>query len=124
MPAVLLCDDNGDYLASLGHWLSLHGYVVTLAKGGYEALCQLRDKGFDLVLLDISMPTMDGIEVMKLANGHMPPVIIVTGMPERIPKPLPEPIRHVVCKPIEPEELLAYIQDVVGPGTADVEALK
>lgn len=83
---LLLIDDDPIVLQSLGKLLEVEGYQVESARNGFEALEKAQDQVFDLVISDIRMPGMDGIEVIqKLREIHqerqrkMIPEILITG---------------------------------------------
>ncbi len=66
---LLLVDDTELFLKSFERLLSREGYLVTTAKNGLEAMdCIARDS-FDLVVTDIEMPEMDGIELLRRIQG-------------------------------------------------------
>ena len=80
-PSLLIVDDEPSILQSLGGLLSDEGFEVTTAVNGYEALKTIDEESPDLVLLDIWMPGIDGIETLKeikKENSHIQ-VIIITG---------------------------------------------
>jgi diguanylate cyclase (GGDEF)-like protein len=80
---VLIVDDVEDNRALLGRRFAKRGYLVAEAENGYKALDLIEQQAFDLVLLDILMPGIDGIEVLKRIRArHSPdilPVIMVTA---------------------------------------------
>jgi len=80
-PSVLIVDDEPSILKSLGGLLSDEGFKVSTASNGYEALKSIDTESPDLVLLDIWMPGMDGIETLKEIKRDNPfiQVIIITG---------------------------------------------
>ncbi len=80
-PSVLIVDDEPSILQSLGGLLSDEGFEVTTAANGYEALKNIETDAPDLVLLDIWMPGMDGIETLTEIKRDNPfiQVIIITG---------------------------------------------
>jgi len=80
-PSVLIVDDEPSILQSLGGLLSDEGFEVTTAANGYEALKNIETDSPDLVLLDIWMPGMDGIETLTEIKRDNPfiQVIIITG---------------------------------------------
>ena len=80
-PTLLIVDDEPSILQSLGGLLSDEGFVVTTAANGYEALKIIEAESPDLVLLDIWMPGIDGIETLKEIKKENPniQVIIITG---------------------------------------------
>jgi two-component system nitrogen regulation response regulator NtrX len=80
-PSLLIVDDEPSILQSLGGLLSDEGFEVTTAANGYEALKTIEVESPDLVLLDIWMPGIDGIETLKEIKKKSPniQVIIITG---------------------------------------------
>ena len=81
LPSVLVVDDEPSIVQSLSGLLSDEGYKVSTAVDGYEALKVVDSDSPDLVLLDIWMPGMDGIETLKEIKKYHPhtQVIIITG---------------------------------------------
>ena len=80
-PAILIVDDNKSIIDSLEGILSDDGFEVSHAYNGYEALKRIQVDSPDIVLLDIWMPGMDGIETLKEIKKEYPhlPVIMITG---------------------------------------------
>ncbi|MBU8849060.1 MAG: sigma-54 dependent transcriptional regulator [Desulfobacterales bacterium] len=80
-PAVLIVDDEITIIESLEGILSDDGFEVMHAFNGYEALKKIEAESPDIVLLDIWMPGMDGIETLKEIKKIMPslPVVMITG---------------------------------------------
>ncbi len=78
---VLLVDDEKGYLNVLSNRLSRRSIIATKAFSGTEAIQILRKKDFDVVVLDLKMEDMNGIEVLKIIKKMVPelPVIILTG---------------------------------------------
>jgi diguanylate cyclase (GGDEF)-like protein/PAS domain S-box-containing protein len=83
-PSVLLVDDEPRILASLNALLGGKGYAITLAGGGQEAIGELQKAEFDLVILDLHMPTVGGQDVMDYmnANNRRCNVIVTSGASE------------------------------------------
>lgn len=83
MPAILLIDDDKDFSGLAAAHFSKQGYEVTLAEGGREGLDKAAAARPDIVLLDIMMPDMNGVEVLRELNSDPDtsdiPVIILTG---------------------------------------------
>lgn len=80
-PAVLIVDDETSIIDSLEGILSDDGFEVIHAYNGYEALKKIETQSPDIVLLDIWMPGMDGIETLKEIKKLSPnlPVVMITG---------------------------------------------
>ncbi|MEX2116021.1 MAG: sigma-54 dependent transcriptional regulator [Bacteroidota bacterium] len=80
--SVLAVDDEEHYLDVLKTVLGEEGYAVRTANDGVEAINLLQSSSFDLILLDIRMPRVDGIEVLKYIRDHFldMPVIMLTGV--------------------------------------------
>jgi two-component system nitrogen regulation response regulator NtrX len=80
-PTIMIIDDEPTILKSLGGLLADEGFEVITASNGYEGLKLIEEKSPDLVLLDIWMPGIDGIETLKEIKKSQPSlqVIIITG---------------------------------------------
>ena len=80
-PSILIVDDEPSIRQSLGGLLSDEGFEILTAANGYEALKAMDKDSPDLVLLDIWMPGIDGIETLKEIKNSNPyiQVIIITG---------------------------------------------
>ena len=78
---VLIAEDEEHLGAILKHFLRSRGYAVTMCRDGRAALTELHAVPYDVALIDIVMPEMDGLEVLRhLQNEPAPPeVIIITG---------------------------------------------
>lgn len=83
---ILLVDDDEDMLMMTGRWLKKAGYDVKSASSGREAIECIKEDIPDLVLLDFSMPDMDGIATLSAIRStdgiSGTPVIFLTGMEE------------------------------------------
>jgi EAL domain-containing protein (putative c-di-GMP-specific phosphodiesterase class I)/CheY-like chemotaxis protein len=81
---LLIVDDDVVVLQSTGRLLRSFGYVVVEVKNGQEALALLDHEPFDIVLSDIGMPGLDGIELLRRVHHRDPyvPVVLFTGAPE------------------------------------------
>lgn len=80
---ILLVEDNQESRELMKYILKSLGYRVIVAEDGLEALELAEQEPFDLIMMDISMPIMDGITVVKIIKQHKPiakiPVIAVTA---------------------------------------------
>ena len=79
MPRILIVDDEEDFRMLLRLSLEMVGHEVEEAATGQQALQRLGEEGLDLVLLDIRLPDLDGLDVLRrLADGH-PPVAVMSA---------------------------------------------
>ena len=81
MPSILIIDDEKSIRKTLTEILSYEGYKIDEAADGEEGLKRFREKNYDLVLCDIKMPKLDGIEFLEKAKeiNDETPVIIISG---------------------------------------------
>lgn len=81
MPDILIIDDEKAIRKTLSEILSFEGYKVDEAADGDEGVKKIREKTYDLVLCDIKMPKLDGIEFLQKSNEINPdvPVIMISG---------------------------------------------
>ena len=116
MYRVLVCDDEKDIVSALEIYLSSEGYEVVKAYNGKEALEAVKLQDIHLVLMDIMMPVMDGIQAMaeirKISNV---PVILLTAKSEDTDKVLGLTIGadDYVTKPFNPVELQASVKSQI-----------
>lgn len=116
MKSVLLTDDDPDCQGIVKSLLENEGMTVQCAESGEEALGELRERTFDLLITDLNLPGLDGFGLSKKALEIAPytPVIMITGdISPGIPRLAEEiGIKKVLFKPFNPTEILAAIRDV------------
>jgi CheY-like chemotaxis protein len=122
---ILVIDDDAGVRASIKVILTSHGFAVTTAESGPAGLNTLKGASFDLAIIDVFMPDMDGIKTMKAVHQLNPslPIIAISGvrlrlsggtaldMISKIPGFAP-----VTClqKPFRPRDLLAAVTSSIG----------
>ena len=116
-PALLVVDDNEDNRYVLSQQLNIQGYDnITTATNGHEALNNLRSKSFDLVLLDIMMPDLNGYEVLERMRSSPElrniPVIMISGIGEldSVVRCIELGAEDYLPKPFEPTLLRARVR--------------
>jgi len=115
-PSVLIVDDNINNLQVLGGFLQNEGLLVEFALDGMSALKWLDKKKFDLILLDIMMPGMDGYEVCSTIKKNLPiseiPIIFITAKidSESIIKGFEAGAVDYITKPFIKSELLIRVK--------------
>lgn len=116
-PSALVVDDEKSSRLNIKDLLSSEGFHVEEADDGLSALEFLKRKSFDVVLLDIRMPKMDGLTVLKQMKKLQPqlPVIMFTafGTSERAIEAMKVGAFDYVTKPFDVEELLAVVRRAV-----------
>lgn len=80
---IMIVDDEAGIRAILFEALADKGFNVTLARDGKDSYCQMRDRRFDLLITDINMPNINGIELLKKMKqeNRGERVIVMTGEP-------------------------------------------
>ncbi len=81
-PRVLLIDDEAAFVANIAELLERRGYKVSTAGNGEDGLRVLKEKSFDVVVLDLRMPGISGMDVLREIKTDLktsPEVIILTG---------------------------------------------
>lgn len=113
MAMILVVDDDPKIRSVLGRGLRFEGYDVQLAADGYEALRIARAMPLDLVVLDVMLPGMDGLEVCRrLRRGMSAPILMLTArdaVPDRIAG-LDSGADDYLIKPFDFDELLARVR--------------
>lgn len=110
---IVVCDDEKDIAAALEIYLAAEGYRVLKAENGREALSLAAKEEVHLMLLDIMMPQMDGLETLaKLREFSNIPVIFLTAKGEDTDKILGLNIGadDYITKPFNPVEVLARVR--------------
>jgi CheY-like chemotaxis protein/anti-sigma regulatory factor (Ser/Thr protein kinase) len=114
---ILVVDDDRTTRDLIRFQLKSAGYAVEAAVDGAAALDRIRRHRFDLVLLDVWMPGMDGLEVLtRLRDEPVPPKVVVMtadDAPQTLLKAIRERAHRYLAKPVEPEALLALVRSVL-----------
>ncbi|MDQ4054282.1 MAG: response regulator [Actinomycetota bacterium] len=117
VPTVLVCDDDAATRAMISHLLSSHGYAVIGAASGEEALTLAAQQIPAAVLMDLTLPGMDGWTAIAglRANErtHHVPVLIVSGSQ---PGPAPVDVAAWLTKPLDVAGLLAALEGAIAAG--------
>lgn len=113
MQRILVVDDDPEILSLLKRGLSYEGYAVETVSNGAEALAKAREKEPDLVVLDVMMPEMDGVEVARrLRQAGDVPILMLTAkgtVADRVAG-LDGGADDYVVKPFAFDELLARVR--------------
>jgi CheY-like chemotaxis protein/nitrogen-specific signal transduction histidine kinase len=119
MGKVLLAEDNSNNQLLISHYLRKLGAEVTIANNGAEALEQARAGDFDLILMDMQMPVMDGLEAIRQlrGSGYTRPIVSLTAnvMQSDIENCLSAGSNDFLAKPIETEKFNATVGGYLKP---------
>ena len=113
--SILIVEDDANIRETLSTILQQKGYSTDTAKNGQEAIEKSKTKYFNLALLDIKLPDMEGTKLLTLMHEDLPKMvkIMVTGYPslENAVEALNLGADAYVMKPIKPDKLLALIKE-------------
>ncbi len=123
--SILLVEDDHNFGDVLKSYLEMHDFEITLAPNGLEGLNQFKKKPFDLCILDVMMPKMDGFTLAKEIRDRDQniPIIFLTAknMKEDIVAGFKLGADDYVSKPFNSEELLVRIQAVLKRSRSEIE---
>jgi len=112
---VLLIDDETVFVESLSKVLARRGITVQSAPDGHRALDLLTNQQFDVIVLDLRMPGMDGLATLKAIRGRdtLTPVLVLTGNIDvkQVSDGLKEGAAEVLLKPCPVENLVSSIEN-------------
>jgi len=113
--SILIVEDDANIRETLSTILQQDGYSTDTAENGHEAIQKSQTKFFNLALLDIKLPDMEGTKLLTTMHGNMPKMvkIMVTGYPllENAVESLNLGADAYVIKPVKPEKLLWLIEE-------------
>jgi two-component system, OmpR family, response regulator len=128
-PRILIVDDEQSVQTLLAYPLEKEGFEVVSARDGMEALDRASEQSFDLIVLDLMLPKVDGFEVCRQLRAHSSvPIIMLTAKAEEIDTVLGLELGadDYITKPFSVREFTSRVKAVLrrvdrGPGSADDE---
>ena len=119
MKHVMVVDDEVDILTCLDEALSAEGYRVTAVASGAEALDLLAREVPDLIILDLRMPQISGIEVLKELRAKHPelPIVVCTGLSGYRDdfEVVTSNVAAFLEKPLDIERVVRTVRELLGP---------
>ncbi|MEM7345899.1 MAG: response regulator, partial [Chloroflexota bacterium] len=118
----MLAEDNERIINTFLEYLQLHGYRITIARNGYEAIDRASEETPDIVLMDVQMPGLDGLEATHRLRAMTEladvPIIALTAlaMPGDQDECLAAGANAYLSKPISPQLLVKTIEAQVSNG--------
>lgn len=113
--SILIVEDDANIRETLRTLLQQEGYSTDTAKDGREAIQKTKAKFFNLALLDIKLPDMEGTKLLTAIHENLPKMvkIMITGYPslENAIEALNHGADAYIIKPAKPEKLLALIEE-------------
>jgi len=113
--SILIVEDDANISETLNTILQQEGYNTDTAKNGQEAIRKSKDKFFNMALLDIKLPDIEGTKLLATMHKTLPKMIkiMVTGYPslENAVEALNQGADAYIIKPVKPEKLLALIEE-------------
>jgi len=114
-PTILIVDDNEDLLETFAMILKRRGFCVETAENGASAVDKFREHDFDVTLMDIVMPEMNGVEAFRQIREMHPgaSIILMTAYSEEelIQTARDEGAQHVIHKPVRIDRLIELIKE-------------
>lgn len=122
MTKILIVEDESSFSEALSFLLGKEGYDVSVAATGTDAIKQFGENGADLILLDLMIPEISGVEVCKsIRTTSQVPIIMLTAKDSEIDKVVGLELGadDYVTKPYSSRELIARIKAVLRRGTSE-----
>jgi CheY-like chemotaxis protein len=127
MTVILIAEDNADVRTLLHRVFDRAGFTVLTAVDGRDALHAVRRHRPDVVLTDLDMPHLDGLQLCRAIRqdptlGHTPVTILSGGLHPGDPRTHGADVCHVLLKPFNTEKLVAAMRQLVDDGGHDHRA--
>lgn len=121
MKNILVVEDNEENLKLFKDILGLQNYEVKTAQDGFEGLEELTENNYDLLILDLNLPRMNGFELMKKINNDKikcPPILVVSAhaMEKEIKEAQALGCTKYITKPINIIDFLTTVKRILNEG--------
>jgi two-component system OmpR family response regulator len=118
--SVLVIDDDPTILLLLGAVARRNGLACVTASDGESALGQIRGRDFDVILLDLNLPTVNGFEVLRVIRDDAPRLLVRTIVVSGAPREMLDELRatagvwRVIAKPVDIRDLESEVMACLG----------
>ncbi len=128
MPRILIAEDEAAILRVLAMWLTRNGFEVFEARDGVEALAIIDSQPLDVIISDVNMPRLDGLELVRLLREErhaQTPFILLSARSdqERLAEMTSRFGVHLYPKPFVPSRLVADIQTLLAATASSNDSL-
>jgi two-component system response regulator HydG len=117
---ILIVDDDMGICETLSDIMEIKGYQTAIALDGYEAIQKVKDVGFDVILMDIKMPGINGVETFKQIKRIRPETSVVMmtayAVEDLIGEALREGAYGVLYKPFDMQQMIGLLEGIRGGG--------
>lgn len=115
---ILICEDEEIMLTALAFRMRRQGFEVITAEDGREAMQKIEEHQPDIIVTDIMMPHLSGIQLLEMMRGEMNsevPIIIISALEreETILETFRKGANDFIAKPFKPNELILRIKKII-----------
>ncbi len=117
---LLFADDDKDFCSNMEDILSDKGYRVIVSHDSHSAIQEVREHKFDIIILDMKFPVLDGLETYLTIRGIRPDVevIVITGYPREMGGPAHQAVKKnafaYLQKPLDMDRLIFFLEKIAG----------
>lgn len=122
MSRLLVVDDSLDVLKHVGDTLRRAGHAVACTNDARDAICLLEQQRYDLLILDVVMPGMDGVELLRRLGPLAPPTLVMTGSGAKLEDFYNSAVKRVLPKPFDGEDVVRMAHAILDAKPADAFA--
>ena len=114
-PKILIVDDETSIRLALDRWFTLRGFEVQQAKDGQEAVEYCEKNQYDVIIMDLEMPRMTGLEAIVIIKKLRPeaPVLILSGFTKDADLAIANGAVKVLSKPLRLKELEKEVREIL-----------
>ncbi len=116
--AILIVDDNANLCSIMALILKSYDYTITTAGNGQEAVDKVREQPFDVILMDIKMPVMGGVESLQIIKEMRPEAVVVMmtayAREDIVQEAMQKGAYDIYDKPVDIDKFIEVVESVTG----------